>query len=162
MSYRIPSVMKRNRGQGSRSSNPMHTQSNPTHTEAGYRPVFADDHSGYQYNMQDNTFDHLPHMQQTVSQLEACSPGHVVRLFDYSILGSHDTETHLSNYSETAAPEGLHDAQPTEGLHDAQPTEGLHDAQPAEGVHDAQPEDELATQVLGTYQIRTISKYIFL
>jgi len=94
--------------------------------------------------MQDNTFDYLPHMQQTVSQLEACSPGHVARLFDYSILGSHDTETHLSNYSETAAPEGLHDAQPTEGL------------------HDAQPKDELATQVLGAYQIRTISKYIFL
>jgi hypothetical protein len=67
MSYRIPSVMKRNRGQGS-------TSSDPTHTEAGYKPAFADDHLGYQYNMQDNTFDHLPHMQQTVSQLEACSP----------------------------------------------------------------------------------------
>jgi len=137
MSYRIPSVMKRNKGQGSRSSD-------PTHTEAGYRPVFADDHSGYQYNIQDNTFDHLPHMQQTVSQLEACSPGHVARLFDYSMSGSHDTETHLSDYSETQAPEGLHDAQP------------------AEGLHDAQPEDELATQVLDVNQVRTISKYIFL
>jgi hypothetical protein len=131
MSYRIPSVMKRNRGQGSRSSDPAHTQSDPTHTEAGYRPVFADD----QYNMPDNTFDHLPHMQQTVSQLEACSPGHVARLFDYSFSGSHDTETHLPDHSETQAPEGLHDAQ---------------------------PEDELATQVLGAYQVRTISKYIFL
>lgn len=112
--------------------------------------------------MQDNTFDHLPHMQQTVSQLEACSPGHVAQLFDYSISGSHDTKTHLSNYSETAALEGLHDTQPTKSLHDAQPMEGLHDAQPAEGLHDAQPEDELATQVLGAYQIRMISKYIFL
>jgi hypothetical protein len=79
-----------------------------------------------------------------VSQLEACSPGHVARLFDYSISGSHDTETHFSDYNETQAPEGLHDAQPTEGL------------------HDTQPEDELATQVLGLYQIWTISKYIFL
>jgi hypothetical protein len=144
MSYRILSVMKRNRGQGSRSSNPTHTESDPTHTEAGYMPVFADDHSGYQYNIQDNTFDHLPHMQQTLSQLEACSPSHVARLFDYSISGSHDTDAHLSDYSET------------------QVSESLHDAQPAEGLHDAQPEDELATQVLGAYQIRTISKYIFL
>jgi hypothetical protein len=128
MSYRILSVMKRYRGLGSRSSD-------PTHTKAGYKPVFANDHSGYQYNMQDNTFDHLPHMQLTMRQLEACSPGHVVRLFDYSISGSHDTETHLSDYSETQAPEDLHDAQ---------------------------PEDELATQVLGPHQIRTISKYIFL
>jgi hypothetical protein len=102
MSYRIPSVMKRNKGQGSRSSDPTHTESDPTHTEsdpthteAGYRPVFVDDHSGYQYNIQDNTFDHLPHMQQTVSQLEPCSPGHVMRLFDYNMSGSHDTETHL-------------------------------------------------------------------
>jgi hypothetical protein len=31
-----------------------------------------------------------------------------------------------------------------------------------EGLHYAQPEDELATQVLGPYQIRTIGKYIFL
>jgi hypothetical protein len=92
MSYRIPSVMKRYRGQGSGSSD-------PAHTEAGYRPVLADDHSGYQYNMEDNTFDHLPHMQQTVSQLEACSTGHVARLFDYSISSSHDTETHLPDYS---------------------------------------------------------------
>jgi hypothetical protein len=68
----------------------------------------------------------------------------VTRLFDYSISGSHDTETHLSDYSETQAPEGLHNAQP------------------AEGLHDAQPEDELATQVLDVNQIRTISKYIFL
>lgn len=77
MSYRIPIFMKRYRGQGSRSSDPMQT-------EAGYRAVLADDHSGYQYNMQDNTFDHLPHMQQTVSQLEACSPGHVAQLFGFS------------------------------------------------------------------------------
>jgi hypothetical protein len=118
MSYRIPSVMERNRGQGLGSSD-------PTHTEAGYRPVFTDDHSGYQYNMQDNTFDHLPHMQQTVSQLEACSPGHVAWLFDYSISGSYDTETHLSDYSETQAPKGLHDAQLAEGLHDAQPKDEL-------------------------------------
>jgi len=104
MSYRIPRVMKRNKGQGSRSSEPTHTESDPTHTEAGYRPVFADDYSGYQYNIEDNTFGHLPHMQQTVSQLEACSPGHVARLFDYSISGSHDTETHLSDYNETKAP----------------------------------------------------------
>jgi hypothetical protein len=144
MSYRIPSVMKRNRGQGSRSSDPVHTESDPTHTETWYRPVFADDHSGYQYNMPDNTFDHLPHMQQTVSQLEACSPSHVAQLFDYSLSGSQYIETHLPDYSETQAPEGLHDAQP------------------AEGLHDAQPKDELATQVLGAYQVRTISKYIFL
>jgi len=94
MSYRISSVRKRYRGQGSRSSD-------PTHTKAGYRSVLTDDRSRYQYNMQDNTFDHLPHMQQTVSQLEACSPGHMARLFDYSISGSHDTKTHLSDYSET-------------------------------------------------------------
>jgi hypothetical protein len=85
--------------------------------------------------MPDNTFDQLPHVQQTVSQLEACSLGHVARLFDYSLSGSHDTDTHLPDYSETQAPEGLHDAQ---------------------------PEDKLATQVLGAYQVRTISKYIFL
>jgi len=91
------------RGQGSGSSDPVHT-------EVGYRPVVADDHLGYQYNMQDNTSDHLPHMQQTVSQLEACSPGHVVRLFNYSISSSHDTKTHLLDYSETQALEGLHDA----------------------------------------------------
>jgi hypothetical protein len=70
-----------------------------------------------------------------MSQLEACSPGHVARLFDYSMSGSHDTETHLSDYNETQAPEGLHDAQ---------------------------PEDELATQVLNVNQIQTISKDIFL
>jgi hypothetical protein len=144
MSYRIPRVMKQNKGQGSRSSEPTHTESDPTHTEAGYRLVFTDDHSGYQYNIEDNTFGHLPHMQQTVSQLEVCSPGHVARLFDYSMSGSHDIETHLSDYNETQAPEGLHDAQS------------------AEGLHDAQPEDELATQVLNVNQIRTISKYIFL
>lgn len=83
-------------------------------------------------------------MQQTVSQLKACSLSHVAWLFDYSMSGSHDTETHLSDYNETQAPEGLHDAQSTEGL------------------HDAQPEDELATQGLNMNQIRTISKYIFL
>jgi len=128
MNYRILSVMKRYRGQGSGSSY-------LAHIEAGNRPILVDDHSGYQYNMQDDTFDHLPHMQLTVSQLEACSLGHVARLLDYSISGSHDTETHLLDYSETQALEGLHYAQ---------------------------PEDELATQVLGPYQIRTIGKYIFL
>jgi hypothetical protein len=68
----------------------------------------------------------------------------MAQLFDYSISSSHDTETHLSDNSETQALEGLHDAQLEEGL------------------HDAQPEDELATQVLGPYQIHTISNYIFL
>jgi len=137
MSYRIPSVMNRYRGQGLGSSD-------LTHTEARYRPILAEDHSGYQYNMQDNTFDHLPHMQQMMSQLEVCSPGHVAQLFNYNISGSHDTETHLSDYSETQVPEGLHDVQP------------------AKSLYDAQPEDELATYVLGPYQIRTIGKYIFL
>jgi len=120
MSYRIPSVMNRYRGQGLGSSD-------LTHTEARYRPILAEDHSGYQYNMQD-----------------VCSPGHVARLFKYNISGSHDTETHLSDYSETQVPEGLHDVQP------------------AKSLYDAQPEDELATYVLGPYQIRTIGKYIFL
>jgi hypothetical protein len=144
MSYRISSVMKRNKGQGSRFSEPTHIESDPMDIEVGYRPVFADDHSGYQYNIEDNTFGHLPHMQQTVSQLEACSLDNVARLFDYSMSGSHDTKTHLSDYNETQA------------------LEGLHDAQSAEGLHDAQPEDELATQVLNVNRIRTISKYIFL